>query len=52
MYRCSKCNIIFNDVHKDNECREELLYNITRLIEKFSTNQLLIIYNFIKEKFL
>ena len=52
MYKCSKCNVIFNDNHTDYDCREELLYNITSLIEKFSTNQLLIIYNFIKAKFL
>lgn len=50
MYKCNKCGIIFDQEHKDNECREEIIYNITCLIEKFSTNQLLSIYNFIKTR--
>jgi len=48
MYKCSKCGIIFNDIHKDFDCREELISNITAFINKFSINQLLMIYNFIK----
>ena len=49
MYKCSKCNIIFDEVHTENECRENLLYNITDLINTFSINKLLIIYNFVKK---
>ena len=32
MYKCNKCGIIFDEEHKEFECREELLYNITQII--------------------